>query len=102
MGLNGMGLSSLVMARRIMGYIEKHSYKIDIPQSRQSTAHHTPKEEKALTQGQDRSRKKVEPTVQTESTREFSPPETNIYCLKQSQPVVEQIIPTGKTIKRQA
>lgn len=102
MGLNGMGLSSLVMARRIMGYIEKQTIKIEIPESRQSTAHHTPKENQAFIQGLDRSRKKVEPPVQTESTREFSPPETNIYGLKQSQPGVEQIIPTGKTIKRQA
>ncbi|MAT41153.1 MAG: hypothetical protein CL609_02350 [Anaerolineaceae bacterium] len=101
MGLNGMGLSSLVMARRIMGYIEKHSYKIEIPKSRQSTAHHTPKDDKALIQGQDRNQKKIEPAVQTDAPRDFSPPETNLYTLKHSQPGVEKIIPPGKTIKRE-
>lgn len=103
MGLNGVSLSSLVMAKRIMVYTDKTTQKVEKADHQQPSAHQSPKQDQAIIQGKEDSLNQM---VQTSTNMETSVDpilfEPNTYTLKNDSAGVEQVIPTGKTIKKEA
>lgn len=102
MGLNGVSLSSLVMAKRLMVYVSKHSPKVEKTTQRQPSAHHNPKEDQAFIQGKDKSLSTLEQTpVKPVPPSQNIGFEGNTYTKKSNQTGVEQVIPAGKNVKRE-
>ena len=100
MGLNGMSLSSLVMAKRIMVYVSKTTPKVEKPNPRQPSAYHSPKEDQAFIQGQDKSLKSNKTNSAQFPASEYTG--ANTYALNESLNGVQEVIDIGKTVRKQA